>query len=149
MGKQHYPRPVRVMPIVLKIPTSESRRARDRVWVNSIAVDSEGECERRTIETGGRGQSCHSSDRDVSSYPPISPHRPSLIAKLKAISTDSESEFDAIYRARESRDSFRAEITRDLWTRRPFFIVVVERISVTFLSRPKGAEKEYRNYIVA
>lgn len=101
MGKQHYPRPVRNANRS-KNTTEESRGERDRVWVNSIA-STRGWVREARIERWERSE-LSLKRPDVSSYPPISPHRPSLIAKLKAISTDSELEFDAIYRA--SRDSF-------------------------------------------
>lgn len=74
-----------------------SRRAESCGWTRS---STRGECE-TCIDWWERSE-LSLKRPDVSSYPPISPHRPSLIAKLKAISTDSELEFDAIYRA--SRD---------------------------------------------
>lgn len=79
IGKQHY-RDLSVMPIVLKILWVEERY---RV----------GELDRRLHRVSTRRvywweRSELSLNRlDVSSYPPISPHRSSLIAKLKAIST--------------------------------------------------------------
>lgn len=53
-------------------------------------------------ETGEVGELSLKRSPMCLAYPPISPHRPSLIAKLKAISTDSELEFDAIYRRARS-----------------------------------------------
>lgn len=115
--KQHYRDPS-VMRIVLKIPVVAAQR--DRVG-ELDRVGTRGESARDAYRPVGEVRAVTQLRPDVSSYPPISLHRPSLIAKLKAISTDSELEFDAIYRARsletfESLSKSRREITRDLWT---------------------------------
>lgn len=143
MGKQHYPRPVRNANRSKN--TTQSRRAGSCVGELDRIETRRGEYARDAYRVRWERSELSLKRPDVSSYPPISPHRSSLIAKLKAISTDSESEFDAIYRA-SPRDSFEPRL-RAIYGRVVRFSSSLRNFCNIF--RPKGAEKECRNYIVA